>query len=443
MPPAPPPTTRVPAPSSGAASSGANTGSNSFDASRQASAPPQENASSRRAPERGRLPNTNSGGGSSDDNSDQKEGEEGEEKEPAKKKNSGCCMLQILGGLIALNLGFILLVLAFLQQGVGVAGLSGWIDKNSVNSGTSSANIVCGTVPDQYKAVFDWASSKWNVRSAFIAAMFYAGEHGNSWPRYEEHAKLGTSLNPTPHNCNSDVGCIRGPMQIGERNWPGWTKGAYGSSQPADRIEWTRDSIFVAAYHLAMTGAGGNTGDLDKLRNAASIYNSGRKWGDPRLKPETLRYVPRVIDAYLSFLCESGPVIASSGRWVWPIPFRGTITAKFGVIGPSHPKPHKGLDIAAPSGTPIRAVASGRVISVVSSGYNHGYGVQVVIDHGNGFIVSYNHMLNNSPTVAAGQTVNAGQTIGKMGSTGFSTGPHLHLQVEVNGKPVDPMHYLN
>lgn len=167
---------------------------------------------------------------------------------------------------------------------------------------------ICGQIPIQYNALFTKSGDKWKVQPAFLAAMFYAGEHGNSWPEFAEHAELGTSLNPSPHNCNSDVGCIRGPMQIGEKNWPNWTRGAYGSSLPLERIEWTTDAIDVAAWHLAVTGAGGNTTDLNKLQDAASIYNSGRPWSIGQGIPETSKYVPRVIEAYENFYCD--PLVA-------------------------------------------------------------------------------------------------------------------------------------
>ena len=88
-------------------------------------------------------------------------------------------------------------------------------------------------------------------------------------------------------------------------------------------------------------------------------------------------------------------------------------------------------------GTPIRAAASGRVIS---AGYNGGYGNLVVLDNGGGIATAYAHQ--SRLAVSAGQSVSQGQVIGYVGSTGFSTGPHLHFEVRVNGSPVDPMGYL-
>lgn len=127
----------------------------------------------------------------------------------------------------------------------------------------------------------------------------------------------------------------------------------------------------------------------------------------------------------------SGSGVSSSGL-IWPV--SGPITSPFGERwGGFHP----GIDIGASMGTPIKAAASGRVIV---SGYNGGYGNLVVIDHGNGLATAYAHQ--SSIAVSVGQQVGQGQVIGYVGSTGFSTGPHLHFEVRVNGSPVDPMGYL-
>ena len=100
---------------------------------------------------------------------------------------------------------------------------------------------------------------------------------------------------------------------------------------------------------------------------------------------------------------------------------------------------HTGVDIAAPGGTPIRAAADGRV---VSAGWNGAYGVCVIIDHGSGKATLYGHLQGGSLQVCTGQNVSRGQTIGRCGSTGWSTGNHLHFEVRQNGSPVNPMNYL-
>jgi murein DD-endopeptidase MepM/ murein hydrolase activator NlpD len=98
---------------------------------------------------------------------------------------------------------------------------------------------------------------------------------------------------------------------------------------------------------------------------------------------------------------------------------------------------HAGLDFAASYGSKIRAADSGRVIF---AGWYGGYGRAVIIDHGNGLTTLYGH--TSELYVSEGQAVERGQAIGAVGSTGFSTGPHLHFEVRRNGTPVDPANYL-
>lgn len=94
---------------------------------------------------------------------------------------------------------------------------------------------------------------------------------------------------------------------------------------------------------------------------------------------------------------------------------------------------HTGIDIAAASGTPIKASGDGRV---VSASYRNGYGNTVIIDHGGGVTTLYAHC--SKLYVKAGQSVKQGEKIAAVGSTGLSTGPHVHWEVRINGKPVNP-----
>lgn len=102
------------------------------------------------------------------------------------------------------------------------------------------------------------------------------------------------------------------------------------------------------------------------------------------------------------------------------------------------PALHSGLDFRAPSGTEVHATAPGKV---VSAGRNGGYGRMVVIDHGNGMTTRYAHLSRIS--VKKGQAVAAGEIVGKVGTTGRSTGPHLHYEIRRDGKAVDPAPFLD
>jgi len=118
-------------------------------------------------------------------------------------------------------------------------------------------------------------------------------------------------------------------------------------------------------------------------------------------------------------------------------PVSGVITSRFGNRESIRSYAHRGLDIAAPTGTPIKAAAAG---TVTSSGYNSSYGYMIIISHGNGVETVYGHC--SKLLVSKGQKVTQGQLIGKVGSTGNSTGPHLHLEVRVNGALQNPQNYV-
>lgn len=116
------------------------------------------------------------------------------------------------------------------------------------------------------------------------------------------------------------------------------------------------------------------------------------------------------------------------------------LTSSFGVRSDPFgrgPAMHSGLDFRSAHGDPVRATANGRV---VSAGWNGGYGKMVEIDHGNDITTRYGHL--SEIEVRAGQTVRVGQTIGRVGSTGRSTGPHLHYETRIDGDAVDPQKFL-
>lgn len=120
-------------------------------------------------------------------------------------------------------------------------------------------------------------------------------------------------------------------------------------------------------------------------------------------------------------------------------PVNGTIAAGFGYRTDPWPEFHKGVDLAADYGTEVRASAAG---TVASAGWDAGgFGNKVDIDHGNGYHTWYAHL--SRIAVSAGQRVTKGQPIAFVGSTGESTGPHLHYQVMYEGNPIDPQPFLS
>ena len=128
----------------------------------------------------------------------------------------------------------------------------------------------------------------------------------------------------------------------------------------------------------------------------------------------------------------TGSGAPSAAGFIWPV--NGPVVSGFGM---RWGRMHEGIDIAAGIGTPIWAAAAG---TVIHAGWLGGYGNLVVLDHGNGLATAYAHA--STILVAVGQQVSQGETISLVGSTGNSSGPHLHFEVRVNGSAVDPLLYL-
>jgi murein DD-endopeptidase MepM/ murein hydrolase activator NlpD len=167
------------------------------------------------------------------------------------------------------------------------------------------------------------------------------------------------------------------------------------------------------------------------------VVLSSLSWNDvaPAIASPRLTFTPVANNSSgfdWSFKPAPKPVLAPN--YIWPA--AGTVTSEF---GPRWGRMHQGLDIAGPVGTPIVAAADGVVIS--SGWTDGGYGNLVKIQHPSGSVTFYGH--NQSLLVKKGESVKQGQAIAKMGSTGRSTGPHLHFEIRLPKQgPVNPVAYL-
>ena len=141
------------------------------------------------------------------------------------------------------------------------------------------------------------------------------------------------------------------------------------------------------------------------------------------------------------------PVVAEPVAFVRTIRFERPvanhpINSNFGIRrlqGEAHARMHQGVDIAAPQGSRVLASAEG---TVTASGYDSGYGNYVEIRHPNGVRTFYGHLSRIEQGVVAGARIGGGQLSGRVGSTGYSTGPHLHFEVRRRGERLNPAHYL-
>ena len=166
-----------------------------------------------------------------------------------------------------------------------------------------------------------------------------------------------------------------------------------------------------------------------------------------RAKPGWSSYGnPNYVSAVLKYYLDTSMSGGGSAGWGSPFPgkdWKSVVTSEFGYrtdpVTGAKGTFHAGIDIAYPSGTVISAVKEGTVAA--ANYYTSGYGYHVIIDHGGGYKTLYGHC--SSLLVNVGDKVTKGQAIGKVGSTGKSTGPHLHLNVYVNGETVNPRNYIN
>ncbi|GGK22975.1 hypothetical protein GCM10010965_14800 [Caldalkalibacillus thermarum] len=266
-----------------------------------------------------------------------------------------------------------------------------------------------------------------NLPPEWIQAFQDAGKRYNvDWMILVAVAFVESSFNPNavgPPNRTGEL--AQGLMQFLPSTWAiyGIDGDGDGKADPFNPI----DAIYSAAYYLSVLGIN------EDPRQALYRYSGG-----------SYAYADRVLS-----LSQTMTVGGGSGQLAWPVPGHSRITSPFGPR--VHPITgqrsfHNGVDIGAPRHVPVVAAESGRVVTVVShcregnQSCGGGYGNYVVIEHGSGLRTLYAHLWSTS--VRVGDDVLRGQIIGTVGSTGRSTGPHLHFEVRINGSPVDPMPYL-
>lgn len=210
----------------------------------------------------------------------------------------------------------------------------------------------------------------------------------------------------------------------------------------------TTSSISSTASRGSGSERGGLPGSERALAAAVTVGRTDTRGGAPADQAaETLATVEALIESTQEMKERYGDLRRSAEAYrrkedhtpsIWPV--YGRISSYYGYR--FHPieratKFHEGIDIAVQPGMQIRAAAAGQV---TYSGWKAGYGYMIEINHGYGYVTRYGH--NSRLIVKRGQTVKKGQVIAYSGSTGLSTGPHLHYEVIVNGKPVNPTKYL-
>lgn len=292
------------------------------------------------------------------------------------------------------------------------------------------------TIPAEYIPIYQEAGEKYGVEWILIAAIHKVETNFSQNLAVSSAGAIGhtqfmkcTWLSWRYPNCSSAPESVYTNVSIINK-YGGYGVDGNGNGK-ADPWE-LEDSIYATAKYLSANMTG-NTLE-EKMRNAIYAYNHA-DW-----------YVERVLTYYEMFKAGGGTVVAEiKGDKAWPVPYTKNLTSYFGLRNdPTSGKKgvqHNGIDISSGGiyGTPIVAFADG--IVTYSQFNTGGYGYLVIIDHGNNVKTYYAHMKQQG--IPIGSQVKAGQVIGYVGSTGNSTGPHLHFEVRVNGQAVDPMPYVS
>lgn len=174
-----------------------------------------------------------------------------------------------------------------------------------------------------------------------------------------------------------------------------------------------------------------------QIRPGDTLISIARQLNVDYLELQKYNHVPDASKIYIGMEltipgAAAAPVPLSTARFIWPV--EGTITSKYGQRDSGW---HDGLDLSVPVGKNVVAAASG---TVTKSGWGTGYGYMVIIKHADGYETLYAH--NSKLMVKVGDAVKTGQVVALSGNTGRSTGPHLHFEVRIHGKTVDPLLYL-
>jgi murein DD-endopeptidase MepM/ murein hydrolase activator NlpD len=217
-------------------------------------------------------------------------------------------------------------------------------------------------------------------------------------------------------------------------------------SEVAKRVASLRDTLEVIRKREAqirlLAGLPATDSAAQLLAVAGDSSADSATRGTPHADVETLIQRADLLSARFAAVTDSLEHNAQRFASVPSImPTPGWLTSQFS-RSRNHPllhisRPHEGIDVAAPMGAPIIAPASGVVMKV---GYEPGYGNTLEIDHGNGIVTRYAHC--SRIDVRNGQRVTRGQRIAAVGSTGLATGPHLHYEIHINGKVVNPLTYV-
>ena len=317
-------------------------------------------------------------------------------------------------------------------------------DANAVVGFVEDIAYVQGLYPDSAETVWDAGRLTEQLNSKKSAAQYYTVQAGDTVSGIAQKYKMPTSqlfaLNPGL-NENIHIGqqllLSREVSYIQVQVTKTETRTV---SVPYETVEEKTTSLYSGTKRTKTKGQNGEQIVTELVTYVDGVRTSVKEVSRQTTKAPVNEVVQVGTKKAVSGYTGSYSTTSYGKRFIWPAVGAYSTSSGFGYRRSGY---HGGVDIVKPgghsTGALVVAAASG---TVVTAGYHSSYGYHVVINHGNGLSTLYAHMLKGSLKVSAGQHVSAGQAIGNIGSTGNVTGPHLHFEVRVSGKRVNPMPYL-
>ncbi|MFC4767172.1 M23 family metallopeptidase [Effusibacillus consociatus] len=292
---------------------------------------------------------------------------------------------------------------------IGSLGVSGMLTVFLVFAITAA---LLGAVVSSDSGYAKEPNQEGEVPTALLSIYFQAeAKYGVPWSLLAALSKVTTGFGQHPGEELDRIGWI----PFSHEQWTLYGIDGDNDNRVDPNNPW--DAIDTAAHFLSLDDPKNIETSLRRYRDADSFVQEVLHW----------------TKVYQS-------LIPSSKEWIWPLPGFHDISSGFGRrTDPLTGKQdfHKGIDLPAPIGTPVLAVRDGTVVQVLAERDSGGYGNLIVIQHSGGVTSWYAHL--SAAFVTPGTRVHRGEQIGAVGSTGRSTGSHLHLEIRVGGKPVDPL----
>lgn len=320
-------------------------------------------------------------------------------------------------------------------------------EKNTTVGFVEDVQYVQGLYPDNESIIWGADVLQNRLNTTKVAAKYYTVQVGDSTSGIAEQFGLKTSelyeLNP---QLGVDDDIYEGQKLL-VSNQVNYLRVKVSKTEkrtvtvPYDTIEVQNSSLYTGTARTITEGVDGEQVVTELIVYVDGVKTSVKEISRVTTKEKVDKKVEVGTKSRYGYGYSTSSDIGSTtryGRFIWPCVGASVISSPYGWRSRGF---HSGVDLCRPGGTYGAAVVAADSGTVISAGWNGGYGNCVIVDHGGGISTLYAH--NSEIKVSVGQYVSAGQILAAAGSTGNSTGPHCHFEVRINGSAVNPMPYIN